>query len=170
MKMFLCFLIPVLFFHANLYSQKTPVEFGNTAFYCFQHNRLDSLFGLVPTLQELSGFAKELGIREGTEAYTAFVKRYPLVVKSFRDKCYQIQWDSLGYHFSWTHAHLENLEPIEKTVTAEGDPNKKPVSITALNIYFTSKGQSFVLKFGDLHPYNGRWKPGNDISLTIKYQ
>jgi hypothetical protein len=170
MKIIPCLLLSVFIFHSDVFSQKTAAEFGGTAFYCFQHDRLDSLFALIPTLPELTGFAKELGIKEGTEAYTAFVKRYPLVVKSFRDKCYQIQWDSLGYHFSWTHARLEKIEPVEKTVTAEGDPNKKPVSITALNIYFTSKNQSFVLKFGDLHSYNGRWKPGNNISLTIQYQ
>lgn len=151
-------------------SQITPADFGSLAFWCFQHNRLDSLFRGVPSLKDLSGFAKELGIAEGTEAYSSFLKRYPLVIKSFKDKCFQIQRDSLDYKFSWTHAKLDKVEPEQKTIIPENVPSKKPVTLTSVNIYFTSRGQSFILKFGDLHQYGGVWKPGNNLSLTIQYK
>src|SRR5664279_5503925 len=62
--------------------QKSPAEFGATAFYCFQHNKMDSLFKMIPSLSEITLLAKELGIVQGTEAYTAFIKKYPLVIKS----------------------------------------------------------------------------------------
>jgi hypothetical protein len=48
-------------------------------------------------------------------------------------------------------------------------PNKKPVLLTGLDIYFSSKGQTYILKFGDLRQYGGVWKPGNNISLAIQY-
>jgi hypothetical protein len=169
MKMIILFLMSALLFANKVQSQKTPADFGNTAFWCFQHNRTDSLFKLLPTLQDLSGFAKEMGIVEGSPAYQSFLNRYPLVIKSFKDKCYQIQHDSLDYKFSWINAKLEKLEPVERTITPDNMPNKKPVLLTGLNIYFLSKGQSYILKFGDLHQYGGVWKPGNNISLTIQY-
>jgi hypothetical protein len=158
-----------LLFADKVHSQKTPADFGNTSFWCFQHNRMDSLFKLIPTLQDLSGFAKEMGIVEGSATYQSFLNRYPLVVKSFKDKCFQIQHDSLDYKFSWINAKLEKIEPVEKTITPDNIPNKKPVLMTGLNIYFSSKGQDYILKFGDLHQYGGVWKPGNNISLTIQY-
>ena len=68
---------------------------------------MDSLFKMMPSLTEISVFARELGIVEGTEAYSAFVKKYPLVIKSFRDKCYQIEADSVSYKFSWVRAHQD---------------------------------------------------------------
>ncbi|MEJ0081980.1 MAG: hypothetical protein WDM78_13760 [Puia sp.] len=71
-------------FAPKTFCQKTPAEFGATAFYCFQHNKMDSLFKMIPSLAEISVFGRELGIVEGTEAYTAFVKRYPLVIKKFQ--------------------------------------------------------------------------------------
>jgi len=170
MKRFLPLFISALFLTGAIYSQKTPFDFGRMAFWCFQHNRLDSLFKSIPTMPELLGFAKELGINEGTEAYSSFIKRYPLVVKSFKDKCYQIQRDSFEYKFSWANANTSKMDQLEKTVTAENSPNKNAVAMTVLSIYFTSRGQSFMLKFGDLHQYGGIWKPGNNLSLTIQYQ
>lgn len=170
MKKILSLAISALFFITQLPGQKTPADFGGTAFWCFQHNRLDSLFMRIPTLADLTDFAKDLGIREGTEEYSSFTKRYPLVIKSFKEKCFQIQRDSLDYKFSWANAKLEKMEQVERAVTAENIPNGKPVVMTGLNIYFTSKGQSYILKFGDLHQYGGIWKPGNNISLTIQYQ
>ena len=140
MKKILTLVIPVLFLITQTQSQKTPADFGRTAFWCFQHNRLDSLFMTIPTLTDLTLFAKDLGIREGTEDYSSFIKRYPLVIKSFKDKCFQIQRDSLDYKFSWANAKLEKMDQVEKTVTAENIPNGKPVVITGLNIYFSSKG------------------------------
>jgi hypothetical protein len=169
MKMTILFFIPALLFTSELHSQKTPADFGNTGFWCFQHNRMDSLFKMIPTIQDLSGFAKEMGIVEGSAAYQSFLNRYPLVVKSFKDKCYQIQRDSLEYKFSWTNSKLVRLEPVEKTITPENMPNKKPVLLTGLDIYFSSKGQTYILKFGDLRQYGGVWKPGNNISLAIQY-
>ena len=150
------------------FCQKTPAEFGTTAFYCFQHNKVDSLFKMFPTLTEISMFAKELGIVEGTEAYTAFVKKYPLVIKSFRDKCYQIQADSLFYKFSWARAQRDKMDLTEKAMHTNSNP-AKDVQFTVVNIYFTSAGQKFLLQFGDLHRYGNVWKPGNNVSLTIKY-
>ena len=64
-----------LLFTNKVHSQKTPADFGNTVFWCFQHNRMDSLFKLIPTLQDLSGFAKEMGIVEGSAAYQSFVEQ-----------------------------------------------------------------------------------------------
>jgi hypothetical protein len=170
MKIFLPLFISILFSYSAIFSQKTPTDFGAMAFWCFQHNRLDSLFGVIPTPADLSGFAKELGITEGTEAYSSFLKRYPLVIKSFKDKCYQIQRDSLEYRFSWVHARLDKLEPEQKTIIPENTPSKKPVRLTSVNISFYSGGQSYMLKFGDLHQYGSIWKPGNNLSLTIQYK
>jgi len=167
--MIILFFIFALLFTTKVHSQKTPADFGNTGFWCFQHNRMDSLFKLIPTVQDLSGFAKEMGIVEGSAEYQSFVNRYPLVIKSFKDKCYQIQHDSLDYKFSWINAKLEKLEPVEKTIIPDNMPNKKPVLLTGLNIYFSSKNQGYILKFGDLHQYGGVWKPGNNVSLTIQY-
>ncbi|MEJ0081981.1 MAG: hypothetical protein WDM78_13765 [Puia sp.] len=45
----------------------------------------------------------------------------------------------------------------------------KDIQLTVVNIYFNSSGQKFLLQFGDLHRYGNVWKPGNNISLTIKY-
>jgi hypothetical protein len=152
----------------KIFSQKTPAEFGATAFYCFQHNKMDSLFKMIPTLAEISVFARELGIVEGTEAYTAFVKKYPLVIKSIRDKCYQIEADSLFYKFSWARAHQDKIELTEKAMHTNSSP-AKDIQFTVVNVYFNSAGQKFLLQFGDLHRYGNVWKPGNNISLTIKY-
>ena len=170
MKISISLFIAVFFLYAEGYSQKTPAEFGTTAFWCFQHNRLDSLMKLVPSMQDLSGFAKSLGITEGSESYKSFMNRYPLVIKSFRDKCYQVQRDSLEFQFSWVNARLEKVEPVERTIIPENVPNKKPVPMTMVNIYFTSRGQSWLLKFGDLHAYGGYWKTGNNLSLTIQFK
>jgi hypothetical protein len=158
----------LIMFTPKSFCQKTPVEFGATAFYCFQHNKMDSLFKMLPTLAELSLFAKEMGIMEGTEAYTAFVKKYPLVIKSIRDKCYQIEADSLFYKFSWARAQRDNIELSEKSMHTNSNPEKE-IRFTMVNIYFSSAGQKFLLQFGDLHRYGNVWKPGNNISLTIKY-
>ena len=155
-------------FTTKSFCQKTPAEFGATAFYCFQHNKMDSLFKLFPSQAEISVFAKELGIVEGTEAYAAFVRKYPLVIKSFRDKCYQIQADSLFYKFSWARAQRDHIELTEKAMHTNSSP-AKDVQFTVVNIYFNSSGQKFLLQFGDLHRYGNVWKPGNNISLTIKY-
>lgn len=157
-----------MIFTPKSFCQKTPAEFGAAAFYCFQHNKMDSLFKMIPTLAETSSFARELGIAEGTEAYKAFVKKYPLVVKSIRDKCYQIEADSLFYKFSWARAQRDNIELTEKTMHTNSSP-AKDVQFTVVNIYFNSAGQKFLLQFGDLHHYVNVWKTGNNISLTIKY-
>jgi hypothetical protein len=170
MKKIIPLFISALFFNTNTFGQKTPTDFGAMAFWCFQHNRIDSLFRDIPTSADLSGFANELGITEGTEAYSSFLKRYPLVIKSFKDKCYQIQRDSLEYNFSWAHAKLDKLEQEQKTIIPENTPSKKPVTLTSVNIYFYSGGQSYLLKFGDLHQYGAIWKPGNNLSLTIQYK
>jgi hypothetical protein len=170
MKMLLSLLMASLFLVTEGYAQRTPADFGAKAFRCFQHNHVDSLLMLTPSLPELSAFAKDLGIVEGSDAYRSFIKRYPLVIQSFKDKCYQIQRDSLDYKFSWTNAKLDKVETVEKTITPDNVPNKKVVPLTAINIYFSSKGQQYILTFGDLHPYNGIWKPGNNISLTIHYE
>jgi hypothetical protein len=170
MKIIIFLFILGSFLTSDLYGQKTPEDFGAMSFYCFQHNRVDSLLKLIPSLQELSGFAKELGIGEGSAAYESFLRRYPLVIKSFKEKCYQIQRDSLDYKFSWIHAKIEKVEPVQKTITPDNVPNKKTVLLTVVNIYFVSGGQSYILKFGDLHQYGEYWKPGNDISLTIQYK
>lgn len=170
MKKIRSVLILSWFVAGNSYGQKSPADFGRMAFWCFQHNRLDSLFKSIPTLADLSGFAKELGIAEGTEAYSSFIKRYPLVIKSFKDKCYQIQRDSLDCKFSWTNAKFDKMEQVEKTVSAENIPTKNIVVITGLSIYFTSMRQSYLMNFGDLHRYGGVWKPGNNLTLTIQYK
>jgi len=158
----------LMILNAKTFCQKTPAEFGATAFYCFQHNKMDSLFKMIPTLAEISIFARELGIVEGTEAYTAFVKKYPLVIKSIRDKCYQIEADSLFYKFSWARAQRDNIEQKEKSMHTNNNPAKE-IQFTVVNIYFNSAGQKFLLQFGDLHRYGAVWKTGNNISLTIKY-
>ena len=160
-----CFL---MMFVPKTFCQKTPAEFGTAAFYCFQHNKMDSLFKMIPSLADVSMFARELGIMEGTEAYTAYVKKYPLVIKSIRDKCYQIEADSLFYKFSWARAQFGNIELTEKTMHTNSSP-AKDVQFTVVNIYFNSAGKKFLLQFGDLHRYGNSWKPGNNISLTIKY-
>lgn len=170
MNRILSLFIPVLFFTTETSGQKTPSDFGTMAFWCFQHNRLDSLFKSIPTKDDLSRFAKELGIQEGTEAYSSIMKRYPLVTTSFKEKCYQIQRDSLEYKFSWTKAKVESVDLKEKSVVAENAPDKKPVIMTVVNINFTSGGQLYLLKFGDLHSYSGIWKPGNNLTLTIQYK
>ena len=167
LKIFLCVCI-LWMFTPKTFCQKTPAEFGTTAFYCFQHNKLDSLFKMFPSLSEISMFAKELGIVEGTGEYTAFVKKYPLLIKSFRDKCYQIQADSLFYKFSWARAQQVNMDMTEKAMHTNSSP-AKDIQFTVVNIYFNSAGQKFLLQFGDLHRYGNVWKPGNNISLTIKY-
>ena len=167
LKIFL-FACALMMFTPKTFCQKTPAEFGAAAFYCFQHNKMDSLFKMIPSLPEISVFAKELGIIEGTEAYTAFVKKYPLVIKSIRDKCYQIEADSLFYKFSWARAQRDNIELVEKTMHTNSSP-AKDVQFTVVNIYFNSAGQKFLLQFGDLHRYGNIWKTGNNISLTIKY-
>jgi hypothetical protein len=167
LKIFLC-ACTLLIFTPKIFCQKTPAEFGATAFYCFQHNKVDSLFKMFPSLAEISMFAKELGIVEGTGEYAAFVKKYPLMIKSFRDKCYQVQADSLFYKFSWTRAQQTNIELTEKAMHTNSSP-AKDVQFTVVNIYFNSAGQKFLLQFGDLHRYGNVWKPGNNISLTIKY-
>jgi hypothetical protein len=167
LKVFLCACL-LWMITPKTFCQKTPDEFGATAFYCFQHNRMDSLFKMIPSLAEISVFAKDLGIVEGTEAYTAFVKKYPLVIKSIRDKCYQIQADSLFYKFSWARAQRDKIELTEKSMHTNSSP-AKDVQFTVVNIYFNSSGQKFLLQFGDLHRYGNVWKPGNNISLTIKY-
>jgi hypothetical protein len=95
-------------------------------------------------VNDLSGFAKELGILEGTPAYSSIIKRYPLVTTSFKEKCYQIQRDSFDYKFSWAKAKIEKVDLGEKSVVAENAPDKKPVTMTVVNINFTSGGQSFV--------------------------
>src|SRR5712672_2701017 len=115
LKIFLCACV-LLVFTPKTFCQKTPAEFAATAFSCFRHNTVDSLFRMFPSLAEISVFARELGIVEGTEEYTAFVKKYPLLIKSFRDKCYQIQADSLFYKFSWARAQLVNIELTEKAM------------------------------------------------------
>jgi len=161
-------LCTLVMFNIQALCQKTPVEFGATAFYCFQHNKLDSLFKMVPTRAELSVFAREMGIVEGTDAYNAFVKKYPLVIKSIRDKCYQIQSDSLFYKFSWARAQRDHIELSEKSMHTNSNPGKE-IQFTVVNIYFNSGGQKFLLQFGDLHRYGNVWKSGNNISLTIKY-
>jgi len=158
----------LIIFNAKTFCQKTPAEFGALAFYCFQHNKVDSLFKMMPTQAELSSFAREMGIVEGSEAYKAFVKKYPLVIKSIRDKCYQIQADSLFYKFSWAHAQRDRIELSDKLMHTNNSPSKE-IHFTVVNIYFNSAGQKFLLQFGDLHRYGNVWKPGNNISLTIKY-
>jgi hypothetical protein len=167
LKIFLC-ACALMMFTSKTFCQKTPADFGAAAFYCFQHNRMDSLFKLIPSLPEISVFAKELGIIEGTGEYTAFVKKYPLVIKSIRDKCYQIEADSLFYKFSWTRAQRDHIELVEKSMHTNSSP-AKDVQFTVVNIYFNSAGQKFLLQFGDLHRYGNVWKTGNNISLTIKY-
>jgi hypothetical protein len=170
MSRILSLIFLVLFFASETSGQKTPSDFGAMAFWCFQHNRMDSLFKSIPTKDDLSRFAKELGIAEGTEAYSSIMKRYPLVTTSFKEKCYQIQRDSLEYRFSWTRAKIDKVDLEEKSVIAENALNKKPVIMTLVNINFTSGGQSYMLKFGDLHSYSGIWKPGNNLTLTIQYK
>jgi hypothetical protein len=166
-KIFLCTCI-LLVFTSKAFCQKTPADFGAAAFYCFQHNRMDSLFKLIPSLSEITVFAKEMGIKEGTEAYSAFIKKYPLVIKSIRDKCYQIEADSLFYKFSWARAQRNKIEMSEKAMHTNSSP-AKDIQFTVVNIYFNSAGQKFLLQFGDLHRYGNVWKTGNNISLTIKY-
>jgi hypothetical protein len=158
----------LLMFTPKIFCQKTPAEFGATAFYCFQHNKMDSLFRTIPSLTEISGFAKELGIVEGTDAYAGFVKKYPLVIKSFRDKCYQIEADSQSYHFSWLRARVDKIELTEKAMHTNSNPSRD-VIFTVVYIYFSSGAQKFLLQFGDLHKYGALWKPGNNVSLTLKY-
>ena len=170
MKRILSLSILVLFFASETSGQKTPSDFGTMAFWCFQQNRLDSLFKSIPTVNDLSGFAKELGIQEGTEAYSSIIKRYPLVTTGFKEKCYQIQRDSLDYKFSWANAKIKKIELEEKSVVAENATNQKPVAMTVVNINFTSGAQLYLLKFGDLHSYSGTWKPGNNLTLTIQYK
>jgi hypothetical protein len=168
MAKIILFLFTAVLFTQNISGQKTPAEFGQTAFFCFQHNKMDSLFKTIPSLAEISVFARELGIVQGTDAYSAFVAKYPLVVKGFRDKCYQIEADSVAYKFSWTRAHQDKIELTEKLMHTNSTPSKE-VQFTVVNIYFSSGGQNFLLKFGDLHKYGSVWKPGNDVSLTIRY-
>jgi hypothetical protein len=158
----------LMMFSTKIFCQKTPVEFGSTAFFCFQHNKMDSLFKMIPSLADISVFARELGIVEGTGEYNAFVKKYPLVIKSIRDKCYQIEADSLFYKFSWARAQRDSIELTEKIMHTNSIPTKD-VQFTVVNIYFNSAGQKFLLQFGDLHRYGNVWKTGNNISLTIKY-
>ena len=55
LKIFLCACI-LWMFTPKTFCQKTPAEFGTTAFYCFQHNTLDSLFKMFPSLAEISMF------------------------------------------------------------------------------------------------------------------
>ena len=169
MKLIFALTFSAVFSISQVHSQKTPADFGKTSFWCFQHNRIDSLFTLIPTLQDLTGFAREMGILEGSPAYESFLKRYPLVVKSFRDKCFQIQRDSLDYKFSWANAKLEKLEPVEKSMTPDNTANNSSILVFGVNIYFSSKGQVYILKFADLHQYKTIWKPGNNVSLTIQY-
>ena len=166
-KIFLC-ACTVLMFTSKTFCQKTPAEFGAAAFYCFQHNKMDSLFKMIPSLAEITVFAKEMGITEGTGEYNAFIKKYPLVIKSIRDKCYQIEADSLFYKFSWARAQLDKIEIAEKAMHTNSSP-AKDIQFTVVNIYFNSNGQKFLLQFGDLHRYGNVWKTGNNISLTIKY-
>jgi hypothetical protein len=163
------FFVCAIFMSATkTFPQKTPAEFGSMAFYCFQHNKMDSLFRTIPSLTDLSGFAEELGIVKGSQAYSDFQKKYPLVVKSFRDRCYQIEADSQSYHFSWSHARIDKIELSEKAMHTGNAPSKD-VDFTVISIYFTSGTQKFLLKFGDLHKYMSGWKPGSDVSLTLKY-
>ncbi len=162
-------LFPVFLFTQKTSAQKTPAEFGATAFYCFQHNKMDSLFKMIPSLAEISVFARELGITAGTEVYTAFVNKYPLVVKGFRGRCYQIEADSASYKFSWARAHQDKIELTEKSMHTNSTPPRE-VQFTVVNIYFSSGAQNFLLQFGDLHQYGAVWKPGNNVSLTIKYE
>lgn len=166
-KIFLC-ACTLLMVSPKAFCQKTPAEFGTAAFYCFQHNKMDSLFKMIPSLAEISVFAKELGIVNGTEEYSAFIKKYPLVIKSIHDKCYQIEADSLFYKFSWAHAERGKIELTEKAMHTNSSPAKE-IQFTVVNIYFNSAGQRFLLQFGDLHRYGNVWKTGNNISLAIKY-
>jgi hypothetical protein len=168
MSKFILFVFFVILFIQKTSGQKTPAELGTTAFYCFQHNKMDSLFKMIPSLSEISVFANELGIVQGTDAYAAFIKKYPLVIKSIRDKCYQIEADSLFYKFSWARAKLNKIELSEKAMHTNSTP-AKDIQFTIVNIYFYSGGQNFLLQFGDLHKYGTVWKTGNNISLTIKY-
>jgi hypothetical protein len=146
MKMIILFFIPALFLTSKVHSQKTPADFGNTGFWCFSIT-VWTVFKTDSLPAGFIRFCKRDGDRGRLLGVPVFLTGIPGSQK-FYDKCYQIQHDSPEYKFSWINAKLENWNPWKRPLYSDNMPNKKPVLLTGLNIYFSSKGQIYIPKFG----------------------
>ena len=157
------------FCSSKSFGQKTPEALGQTTFYCFKSNNLDSLYKLIPTINEVAELGKTIGIDSNSTEFNAFVKRYPLVIQNFKKKCYDLQTDTTELNFSWTIAKLEKIEKLEKTIPIDNrKADSKTVILTIVEIYFTSNNKKLKLTLGDANAYNAIWKLGNTINLTVQ--
>jgi hypothetical protein len=157
------------FCSSKSFGQKTPEELGQTTFYCFKSKNLDSLYKLIPTINEVAEFGKTLGLDSNSTEFKEFVKRYPLVIQNFKKICYDLQTDTTELNFSWTKAKLEKIEKLEKTIPIDNrKPDSKTVILTIVEIYFTSNDKKLKLTLGDANAYSAIWKPGNNITLTMQ--
>jgi hypothetical protein len=164
-------LFPILFWltfvSSSTHGQNTPEALGQITFNCFQQNKLDSFYKLIPSVVEISEFGKQMGIDSNSEQYKQFVEQYPFVIKNFKNRCSQLLRDTIDYRFSWTFAKLDKIERSDKLLAIDNrDPNSKTVTITIIDIYFISNNKRLKLSLGDAHSYNGIWKPGNHIGIS----
>ena len=149
-----------------IYGQKTPEDLGRVTFDCFQTNKLDSFFNLIPSFEELRKFGKTIGIDSPSADFNEVKERYPLVVEHFKQECKNIYSDTLVPGFSWTAATLTKIEKSEVNLPlAMSDPAGETILLTIINIHFSSRGADFVLQLGDTHKYDETWKPGNQIKI-----
>jgi hypothetical protein len=150
-----------------IHAQNTPEALGQFTFNCFQQNKLDSFYTLIPSVAEISAFGKTVGTDSNAEQYKQFVKQYPFAVKDFKDRCNQLLTDTIDYAFSWASAKLDKIETSEKILPLDNhDPNSRTVTLTLIDIYFFSNNKRLKLSIGDANAYNGTWKPGNNIGIA----
>lgn len=156
-----------IFFSAVASGQRTPEELGQLTFDCFQKNQLDSLFKLKPTLSDLTEFGRSLGVDTGSEQYQEFMKRYPLVIENYKEKCHQLLYDTTELGLNWKIARVDTIEKSTKILPLDNRNSKnQTVTITIVDIYIISNGKGYKLTLGDVASYNGIWKPGNNIEIT----
>jgi hypothetical protein len=156
-------------FCSNTFAQKTPEELGQATFYCFHQKNLDSFFKLIPSVSEILEFGRTLDIDSNSIEFKEFLSRYPLVIKRFKENCYELLTDSSNLNFSWTKARLEKVEKSEKTLLLDNtNANTKSVVLTIVDIYFISNDKKLKVTLGDANKYKGIWKPGNNIALSLQ--
>jgi len=147
-------------------AQKTPEELGTMAFFAFQKDSLENFFRLKPSFAELKKFGQKMGIDSLSDQFKDFEKRYPLVIEFFKKKCSNLLNDTLENKFSWKNANLQKVEKRDTVLLLNNsDTNSLRVTITIVDIHFTSEDKNFILRLGDTFQYGEIWKPGNNIEL-----
>jgi hypothetical protein len=159
------FLLSVLV-AAPAFSQHTAMSLGQMTFKYFKENRMDKFFTLIPTIHEMGEFGKSLGFDSSSVPYKNFLEQYPLVIKTFKRKCVNIEADTAGLNVNWSAAQLVKVDTAEKTIPVNNRTNaNRTIKLTIISIHFTSNKKEFVLQLGDAREYNGIWKPGNNIKI-----